>query len=345
MLKLKNLTKQLGEFSLHNINLDIEPGDYFILLGRSGAGKTILLELIAGLLQPDLGEIWLQEEIITHTKIQLRKVGIVFQDYALFPNMNVRENIEYGLKRDKLSPAECNQRIEEYAHVTEINHLLHRNIDHLSGGELQRVAIARTLVKKPSCLLLDEPLSSLDVQLRGGLRNMLRQINKSGVTILHVTHDYQEAIALSNKVAVINQGRIIQCGSTKDVFRNPANEFVANFTGVKNFFLAEFKGNTALLKNNIQLHIVNPDRLTEGKVIIQSKYIVVSPEELNSSSTNNFRGALRQVIPHQSNYELVVDIGVELSVLISEESLQKYAFAPGTELWVSFKANAIQLLD
>ncbi len=345
MLKLKDISIKLGEFQLKNINLELNKGDYYVLLGKSGVGKTVLLEIIAGLIKPDSGLIFLNNEDITREKIQKRKVGIVFQDYSIFPHLTVKQNIAYPLKRKKISNSDKDELINKYASLASIKHLLDRNTQNLSGGELQRVALARMLVSNPNCLLLDEPLASLDIQLKGGLRNLLRQINKSGVTILHVTHDYEEAIALSNKVAVLHDGEIIQKGLTKEVFRKPANEFVANFTGIKNFFIAEFTPiNTAKINGTLEINVSNKDEIKKGKIIIRGEEIIISSERIESSATNNFKGKIKQIIPYLTNHEIIIDIGVDLSVVISDESLQKFKFKENSEAWVSFKATAIKVI-
>jgi len=345
MLKLKDITIQLGDFQLKNINLELEKGDYYVLLGKSGVGKTVLLEIIAGLINPDFGKVVLNNEDITHHKIQNRKVGIVFQDYSVFPHLTVKQNIAYPLKGKKISSNEKEILINQYAELANITHLLNRGTQNLSGGELQRVALARMLVSKPECLLLDEPLASLDVQLKGGLRNLLRQINQSGVTILHVTHDYEEAIALSNKVAVMHEGEIIQKGLTKEVFKKPANEFVANFTGIKNFFIADFtKNNTAKINGSLEINISNQENLEKGKIIIRGEEIILSNQKIESSATNNFKGKIKQIIPYLTNHEIIVDIGIELSVVISEESLHTLKLKENSKIWVSFKSTAIKLI-
>lgn len=345
MLRLNNISIKLGEFHLKDISLELEDGDYFVLLGKSGAGKTVLLEIVAGLINQNSGEIYLNNQNISNEKIQKRNVGIVFQDFSIFPHYTVKQNIAYSLKNKNLNTAEKESLIKEYASLVDVSHLLNRNVSKLSGGELQRVALARTLILKPQCLLLDEPLSSLDIQLKGDLRNLLRKINQAGTTILHVTHDYEEAIALSNKVAVLHDGEIIQQGFTKDVFSKPANEFVANFTGVKNFFLAHFNGDYATINNKIEIHVSNHEKIQNGKVIIRGEEIVLSNQQLESSASNNFKGTIKQIIPFLSNYEIIVDIGsIELSVLVSETSLHKHHFQENHQAWVSFKSTAVKII-
>src|SRR5664279_5447925 len=236
MLRLININRRLGDFALSEINLEVSDGQYYVLLGRSGSGKTQLLELIAGLEHPDNGTIILDNVDITRQRIQDRKVGIVFQDYAVFPHMTVFGNIAYPLRVRKADKKYIAEKVEKVAETMNIKQLLERSTNKLSGGELQRVALARTLITSPRLLLLDEPLSSLDTSLKDDLRGLLRNLNKAGQTIVHVTHDYGDAISLAKMVGVIHNGKIIQEGTVDEVFQNPSNRFVARYAGIRNFF-------------------------------------------------------------------------------------------------------------
>jgi len=345
MLKISNINKAYKGFKLNNISLAIEKGDYFVILGKSGAGKSLLLEMLAGLIAPDSGTINLNEENITYQKIQKRKLGLVFQDFALFPHLSVKENIAYALKSNGYKSSEINDRVEHYASLSGVSHLLPRYPAKLSGGEQQRVALARTLAKQPLCLLLDEPLASMDVQLKDELRELLRRINESGISIIHVTHDYEEAIALANKVAIMHNGEIIQHGEINEVFQNPENEFVAWFTGIKNFFNAELISEKMAKVNERVIFKVQSAK-PNGKVrlLIESKHIIISPHKTDSSATNNFEGIITRVVPKPNGYELNVDIGVSLAVLITAESKEKYNFEVNQIAWVFFKASEIRVI-
>ncbi len=345
MLKIDNISISLGEFNLSNISLSIDKGDYYVLMGKSGAGKTVLLEMIAGLTIPDNGKISIDGVDITNERIQKRKVGIVFQNYAIFPHLTVMQNIGYSIRKNKYSKDQKIRLITEYAELTEVTHLLERNTSNLSGGELQRVALARTLIRKPEYLLLDEPLSSIDVQLKSGLIDLIRRINKKGVTILHVTHDYEEALALSNKVGVLHNGMIIQQGITKEVFNKPFNDFVAKFTGVRNFFEVEFEENQVVrLSSGLKFNVSNDNDVKNGKVVIRSKQIIISLERAEASAMNSFKGKIVRAIPHLNSFEVIVDIGVMLVVSVSEKSMHKLNLKEGKLVWISFKANAIKII-
>ncbi len=349
MLDLQKITKKLDGFSIRDISFKVEKGDYYIVLGHSGAGKTVLLEIIAGLIIPDSGKVFYNGTDITFQKIQKRKFGLVFQDLAIFPHLSVKENIAYPLKNKKISKQNINKKVKELAENFEIAHLLNRKPVNLSGGELQRVALARTLALNPDILLLDEPLSSLDVQLKNDLRRLLRNLNKKGQTIIHVTHDYEEAILLSNKIAVFHAGKIIQSGLTNDVFHHPGSEFVAHFTGIKNYFQVTLKGleqnglKTAKI-NDIEIKLLSTEKSKEGYIIIRCEDIILSDEIQNSSATNNFKGIITDINPSKSGIEIVIDIGIQLTAIISKTSLKKLNLSEGKKICISFKASAVRFI-
>ena len=230
-----------GTRALEPLDLVIEPGECLVLLGPSGCGKTTLLRLIAGLAEPDAGgRIAFGDTDVTMLPIEKRRVGMVFQNYALFPNMNVRDNIGYGLKIRGDAPAAIATRVAEMLRLTQLEGFEHRRIDELSGGQKQRVALARAMAIEPSVLLLDEPLTALDAKLRESLRIELKRLLGSlGVTSVFVTHDQAEAMALGDRIAVLSRGRIEQIGSGEDIYARPATRFVAEFVGQVNRLLLD----------------------------------------------------------------------------------------------------------
>ncbi len=345
MLTVNNISKKYKDFVLDDISFSVNNEDYFVILGQSGAGKTILLEIIAGLIKQDKGKILFNNKDISFEKIQKRNFGLVFQDFAIFPHLSVKENILYALKSKKLDKISTKEKIQELAKVVNISHLLHRNTTTLSGGELQRVALARTLALEPDILLLDEPLSSLDIILKDELRALLRKLNKNGQTIIHVTHDYIEAVTLANKVAVLHNGKLLQIGTPKDVFQNPESKFVANFIGIKNFFKTKITNkNKAVINNNIEISLVSDNTETEGCLLIRSEDILISDKQLEASAMNNFYGEIIDVYPIESNYELIIDIGVKLSAFITETSINKFKLQAGKKVWICFKASAVKFI-
>ena len=225
-----------GTRALEPVNLDIDAGETVVILGPSGCGKTTTLRLIAGLESPDRGgRVFFGEDDVTDISIEKRNVGMVFQNYALFPNMNVEQNIVYGLKTRKLEPERRKQRLEEMLEMMKIRDLRHRHIDQLSGGQKQRVALARAMAVRPRVLLLDEPLTALDAKLRDNLRVEIDLLLKSiGITAIYVTHDQAEAMALGNRIVVMEKGKIAQVGPPREIYFRPVNRFVAEFIGVVN---------------------------------------------------------------------------------------------------------------
>ena len=350
MLELKNISKIYDSFVLDNISLSVEKGDYFVLLGASGAGKTLILEIIAGIIQADKGLIFLDNENITNKKIQKREIGLVFQDLAVFPHLSVKENIEYPLKNYNIKKSIIREKTNKIAEKLNIDQILNRRPSTLSGGELQRVALARTLVSNPKILLLDEPLSSIDIQLKNDLRKLLRRINNAGQTIIHVTHDYEEAVLLANKVAVLNEGKLLQTGTAKEVFQFPKSKFVASFTGVRNFFPCIIKPSdskglkTVIIDNSIEIKLQTDEMQGSGFILIRDNAIFVSNHKPETSACNIFFGEILEIIPIQNSIELVVNLGIKLSVLISLESFEKLSLIEGKKVWVGFKATNVKYL-
>jgi len=206
-LTLEGIAKKLGDFSLKEISLEVKPGEYFVILGPSGAGKTVLLEILAGIYPPDQGKIWLGERDITHWPPEKRRFGFVYQDHALFPHPTVEGNIGFGLRDSRLNPLQRKQEIRETADLLGIAHLLSRQPHTLSGGESQRVALARALITRPPVLLLDEPLSSLDPPTREILQQELKRLHLIfGSIFIHVTHDFEEAFFLGERIGVLMGG-------------------------------------------------------------------------------------------------------------------------------------------
>jgi len=346
MLRTENLNLRLGEFALRDISLQISRGDYYVLLGRSGAGKTQLLELICGLTKPDSGRIFLGGTDITETKVQERNIGLVFQDFALFPHYTVRENIAYPLVIRHLEKKEINRRVERAAKEMNITHLLARKPDLLSGGEKQRVALARTLVTDPAVLLLDEPMASVDASLKDSIRRMLRRLNRAGQTIVHVTHDFDEAISLANRVGVIHNGRIIQEGAPLDVFNHPVNRFVARYAGIKNFFRVTFiksgKMWSGITEKTTKFKLLPGKYPASGLVIVGSTEILLSRQGAPGIQLNNVRGVIEDIVPSATGYEITVDAGDYIYVDITHRDMEQNLFKTGEKVIVSFSPEALR---
>ena len=249
MIELKNIVVKFDNFTaLHNINVHVKEGEFFTFLGPSGCGKTTTLRTITGFIEPAEGTVSVKGRDITHVAIEDRNIGIVFQSYALFPTMTVYDNISFGLKVKKLKKAEIDRKVREIAKKVDLSdEQLAKAVSQLSGGQQQRVAIARALVTGPAIICMDEPLSNLDAKLRVQLRNELKRMQKEfGITTIYVTHDQEEALTLSDRIAVFNKGYIEQIGTPNEVYNHSKTEFVCNFIGDINRLGDEIVGRLGL---------------------------------------------------------------------------------------------------
>jgi len=344
MLKLRNINKKLGNFALSDICIDIRKGEYYVLLGRSGSGKTQLLELIAGLNCPDSGEIWIDSVNVTKRRIHERNTGLVFQDYAIFPNMTVAGNIAYSLHSRKMKRKDIIIKVKKIAEELNIMHLLDRFTQNLSGGELQRVALARTLVTSPKLLLLDEPMASIDASLKDDIKRTLRQLNRKGLTIVHVTHDYREAVSLASKVGVIHNGHIIQEGTPEEVFSKPVNKFVARYAGIRNFFRVRFftEDNRwkAKCDGDLTFNLSGNNFPGEGLMILRSDAISIHREEPKTEYENRIRGVVMEINSSEFGMEIMVDAGEKFYVDLSVNDFKNLNISEKSEAWITFPAKA-----
>ena len=249
MIKLSNIVVKFDDFeALHHIDVEVGEGEFFTFLGPSGCGKTTTLRTITGFIEPVEGTVSMKGEDITHVPIEERSIGIVFQSYALFPTMTVYDNIAFGLKIKKLKKAEIDRRVRDIARKVDLSdEQLKKAVSQLSGGQQQRVAIARALVTEPGIICMDEPLSNLDAKLRVQLRNELKKMQREfGITTIYVTHDQEEALTLSDRIAVFNKGSIEQIGTPNEIYNHSKTEFVCNFIGDINRLGDEIVGRLGL---------------------------------------------------------------------------------------------------
>ncbi len=348
MLEVRQLTRSFGDFSLRNLSFTVQKGDYFVILGLSGAGKSLLLELLAGLEMPDSGNILLNGRDITREKIQKRPVGLVFQDLAIFPHLSVKANIAYSLHRQGGKNAARQEKLITITRDLGITHLLDRRPQTLSGGELQRVALARVLVHDPEILLLDEPLASIDVSLKAGIRSLLRQLNRMGQTIIHVTHDEEEAVSLAGKIAVIQDGAIIQQGTPGQVFSRPGSPFVARFAGHPNFFSTrtepsqEADKTRALLNNALTINIPATQLRGDINLIIDPLAIRIFPKE-RPAGENVFQAVIREIYAARQGQEILLDAGIPLLVRSSGNNPAESNVKEGSVVWVQIPESGIRV--
>ncbi len=343
MLRVDGISKNWKEFHLRDITFEVNRGEYFIILGPSGAGKTILLEIIAGIIGPDSGRIYLNGCDVTNLPPEKRGLAYVPQNYALFPNMNVFDNITFGLKVRKLPKSEIERKVKEIAEVLRISHLLSRKPRTLSGGEQQRVALARALVVEPPLLLLDEPLANLDVQTRGKLINEMKHWRKElGFTALHVTHSFEEAVSLGDRVGVMLDGMLVQVGSVREVFSKPANEEVARFLGFENVIEGIAEGRK-LRANGIKIELP-VEAKGQVRVGLRPEDIVISPGSIRSSARNEFKAVVESIEELGPLVRLHLTVGgIRLRAFITRSSMLELGIEKGKEVYVSFKATALHV--
>ena len=255
---IKDAVKKYGDFTaLKGVSLDIREGEFFTLLGPSGCGKTTLLRMIAGFNSIEGGEFYFGDRLINAVPAHKRDIGMVFQNYAIFPHLTVAENVAYGLKARKVPASEIAPRVAEALELVQIAHLSKRKPNELSGGQQQRVALARAFVIEPSVLLMDEPLSNLDAKLRVQMRTVIKKLQrKLGITTIYVTHDQEEALAISDRIAVMKDGVIMQIGTPTEIYAKPQNPFVAGFIGTSNFLDCTVKENGEVtIENELTIRV------------------------------------------------------------------------------------------
>lgn len=332
-------------YAVHDTTLEIEPGSFVTLLGPSGCGKTTTLRMIAGFESPDEGEIYLGDEAINELTPNKRDTAMVFQSYALLPHYNIFDNVAYGLKLRKVPKDEIKRRVTEILELVELSGMEARMTNQLSGGQQQRVALARALVIEPSVLLFDEPLSNLDAKLRVSMRTEIRRIQQRvGITAVYVTHDQSEAMALSDKIIVMNKGVVAQMGTPQEIYYHPADEFVADFIGEANFLKGAMTGkdgNYAILNvEGNSVKVPARDGMTEG-----SEYTVVLRPEAASLADNGglpCEVVLSCFMGSYQNYH--VKVGDTLVKLEEHNPKNKRIYNVGERCSLVFEADSVHVL-
>lgn len=347
-ITVKNAFKKFGEnVIIPDLSVNVKKGEFFTLLGPSGCGKTTLLRMIAGFNTIDGGEFYFDNRLINDLNPAKRNIGMVFQNYAIFPHMTVRKNVEFGLTNQKLSKTEIRQRAEKFLDLMQIGELADRMPSSLSGGQQRRVALARALCIEPDVLLMDEPLSNLDAKLRVEMRTVIKHIQQTvGITTIYVTHDQEEAMAVSDRIAVMNKGVIQHIGTPKDIYQRPANIFVATFIGRSNVVEGELtmKGGVPHLKlENYEVAVPN---VKEEYRSPQKIMISIRPEELTINRDTNvgvkatvtdsvflglnthyfmkLKNGLQMESVHESTIDSIIEPGTEVSLTINTEKVNLF---------------------
>ncbi|WP_369244550.1 ABC transporter ATP-binding protein [Streptomyces sp. R41] len=318
-VRLDGVSKQFADsYAVHDMSLDIDAGQFFSLLGPSGCGKTTSLRMIGGFTDPTEGAVVLAGEDVTALPPNKRNVNTVFQSYALFDHLSIEENVAFGLKRKGVAKAEIRQRVGEMLELVQLAGLARRRPRTLSGGQRQRVALARALVNRPAVLLLDEPLAALDLKLRRQMQVELKQIQREvGITFVFVTHDQDEALAMSDRIAVMNEGRIEQCGTPEDVYEHPTSRFVAAFMGTSNLMSGTYRDGEVALADGPGLPVGRRPGIADGAAVSVS----VRPEKIWLSDfeagMSVLSGVIRETVYSGPTTTYLIELapGVTLSVL------------------------------
>ena len=338
---IRDAVKRYGDFTaLNGVSLNIKEGEFFTLLGPSGCGKTTLLRMIAGFNSIEGGDFYFGEKRINDVPAHKRDIGMVFQNYAIFPHLTVKENVAYGLKARKVGKQEMETRVAEALELVQISHLADRKPNELSGGQQQRVALARAFVIEPSVLLMDEPLSNLDAKLRVQMRTVIKKLQRRlGITTIYVTHDQEEALAISDRIAVMKDGNIMQIGTPNEIYAKPQNPFVAGFIGVSNFLDCEVRDGRTVVQDEITVDI--PLR----KAFSGNAKLSARPEQLFFSEQGMpgkvlFSTFLGDFI----EYEVKLDNGQ--SLIVNEYTKDASEVHPdGAQVFLRFDPNRVSLYE
>lgn len=366
IIEVNHVSKQFedGKFALNDVSLSIEKGEFVTILGPSGCGKTTLLRCIAGFQVASSGDILLKGEDITQTPPHKRPVNTVFQKYALFPHLNVFDNVAFGLKLKKMDKDTINQKVKNALKTVGLNDYEYRDVDSLSGGQQQRVAIARAIVNQPEVLLLDEPLAALDLKMRKDMQLELKEMHKQlGITFLYVTHDQEEALTLSDRVVVMNEGRIQQIGTPSDIYNEPQNCFVADFIGESNILSA-----TMIRDRRVEFCNKEFDCIDEGFGENTPVDVVIRPEDIYIWESKSARDSRAAIEAQQEDYDpddripkgnftkwygtvqstIFKGVHYEMTILTDDDyefMVQDYhEFKPGTKVGMLVKPEDIQVM-
>jgi spermidine/putrescine transport system ATP-binding protein len=345
MVELVNITKKFGkENAVTNLNLSVKTGEFLTLLGPSGCGKTTTLRMIAGFEKPTEGEVIIDRKKVAKMEPYKREVNTVFQSYSLFPHMNVFDNVAFGLKVKKVNKEEITNRVEQALKLVQLEDYKERKPKQLSGGQQQRIAIARAIVNNPKVLLLDEPLGALDLKLRKQMQMELKHLQQSlGITFIYVTHDQEEALTMSDRIVVMNKGKIEQIGTPEEIYDKPSTKFVADFIGETNIFegtVDSVQGNAVSIDvEGTKIHVTTTNSLQTNEKV----YISVRPEKARVSLTKengvcSVKGRLKEKVFVGSVTKLIIGLSSEKEIVV-HKSEKEMNIPIGDELYVNWHSE------
>jgi molybdate/tungstate transport system ATP-binding protein len=348
-LKLEGVSKAWRNFRLRDIDLEAKNGQYFVILGPTGAGKTLLLEIIMGFHKPDEGRILLNDRDITPTLPEKREIGYVPQNCILFPHMNVRQNVEFGLRARGIQKVERARATDKMLNFMRLGNLADRMPMTLSGGEKQKVALARVLVIEPQLVLLDEPFTAIDAEASRWLKDELKRIHQgSDVAIVHVTHSQIEAFSLAEQVAIMKGGQIVQSGNAREVFANPCDEFVAGFLGFDNIFKAKLvtygESTSRVGVEGLVFNVAGRIREDQSTIGIRSEDITVSKVPRPSPDSNSISGTVTDYADLGPVITVTIDIGFPVKAGVPKRSFLEMRLDRGDQVWLIFDAASVKVL-
>ncbi|MFC1947230.1 ABC transporter ATP-binding protein [Chloroflexota bacterium] len=347
MLEVKDLCVQMGKFFLNNVSLKVHDGEYFVLLGPTGSGKSVLLESIAGLTSVTSGEVWINGRDVTNLNLASHNIGFAFQDYALYRHLSVRDNISFGLMWQDLKQKDIDKAVDNAIELLHLENLLDKRSWTLSGGESQKIALARAISIKPDLLILDEPLSAVDAETKEDYERELRELHDHlGLTTIHVTHSFEEAVALGDRIAVIIDGEILQVGTPEEIFLHPQSEKLARFLMTRNVFSGEItqdsNGNKVFRVDGTAI-IVNTELEGNAHISIRPENILLSREPIDSPGNNCIEGTVTRIVDRGTIAHIKVDVSPEFTCLYLRRSLKELDLSENDRIFLTFEISDVNV--
>jgi ABC-type sugar transport system ATPase subunit len=347
MLEVKDLCVQMGKFFLKNVNLEVRDGEYFVLLGPTGSGKSVLLESIAGLTSITSGEVWINGKDVTDLNLEKRKIGFAFQDYALYRHLSVRDNISFGLMWKNQKQKDIDKAVDKAVELLHLENLLDKRSWTLSGGESQKIALARAISVKPDLLILDEPLSAVDAETKEDYERELRELHDHlGLTTIHVTHSLEEAVALGDRIAVIMDGEILQVGTPEEIFLYPQSEKLARFLMTRNVFAGEItldaNGSKVFSINGTRI-VVNSELEGKAHISVRPENILLSRGPVDSPGNNCIEGTITRIIDRGTITHIKVDVPPEFTCLALRRSLKELGLSENDRIFLTFEVSDVNV--